>query len=746
MDTDTGKQIVCEPCSTEDTQVPATHFCKTCDDPEPLCETCAKHHTKQKQSRNHEICRDMREYRINEQNEICPTLEVSGNNENPKNTNSRTPGKPRALKIYSDSVDLVWPKTEEGVKYYQIYYKIRDGQENIVKTDTDHNQFTITGLAANTKYIFKVRGVFHDQEGQYGPMNDNIQTKIPFASHLLESAKLVADGNPAKYQLSVQELKESRNSNAKTKTLVLGEPKEELEEKTIMLVGATGSGKSTLVDGIVNYVTGVSFDDPFRFTIVQLEEEEQNTDNQAISQTEWVNVYKIVPQEGHRLDYTLNIIDTPGFGDTRGLDRDEKTIDQIRHLFSEAGSKGLVHLDAVCFIVKAPDARLTASQLYIFGSIMSLFGKDIESNICTLITFADGAEPPVIASLKAANIPYGKTFHFNNSALFAENKNLAPTSFSPICWAMGCNGFKQFFDEIYHFETRSLTQTKNVLKDREQLKTTIAGILPQVQAGLSKIGMLRDELEIFEKHKRDINENKDFEYEVEKPKPIKVDLKPGYHVTNCLKCNLTCHKNCIYADDNDKINCCAMKDGNCTVCKLKCKWEDHKNMRYIIEYTVEKVKTTFYEKKRRYENAKGLKMKNQSFLEKLTEDVENLFEEVGLKMIKMKECKSRLKKIALRPDPLSTTEHIDLMIEAEKRETKPGYEKRINMLYNFKEKALIDENFKKFNEDMESAKTAMETHGIPTNSLSKKEENLLQRGGRLVKNIFSPSQNESEQK
>lgn len=41
-----------------------------------------------------------------------------------------------------------------------------------------------------------------------------------------------------------------------------------------MLVGETGSGKSTLVDGMVNYVMGVNFDDPFRFTIVQLEEEE----------------------------------------------------------------------------------------------------------------------------------------------------------------------------------------------------------------------------------------------------------------------------------------------------------------------------------------------------------------------------------------------------------------------------------------------------------------------------------------
>lgn len=57
------------------------------------------------------------------------------------------------------------------------------------------------------------------------------------------------------------------------------------EEKTIMLVGATGSGKSTLVDGIVNYVMGVSFDDPFRFTLVQLEEEEKKTHNQVTFNT-----------------------------------------------------------------------------------------------------------------------------------------------------------------------------------------------------------------------------------------------------------------------------------------------------------------------------------------------------------------------------------------------------------------------------------------------------------------------------
>lgn len=53
-----------------------------------------------------------------------------------------------------------------------------------------------------------------------------------------------------------------------------GTPIKDIEEKTIMLVGETGSEKSTLVDGMVNYVMGVNFDDSFRFTIVQLEEEE----------------------------------------------------------------------------------------------------------------------------------------------------------------------------------------------------------------------------------------------------------------------------------------------------------------------------------------------------------------------------------------------------------------------------------------------------------------------------------------
>ena len=71
------------------------------------------------------------------------------------------------------------------------------------------------------------------------------------------------------------------------------------------------------------------------------------------------------------LNYTVNIIDTPGFGDTRGIKRDSAIVEQIRHLFSAQGEQGILDIDAVCFITKAPDARLTPTQKYIFGSISS---------------------------------------------------------------------------------------------------------------------------------------------------------------------------------------------------------------------------------------------------------------------------------------------------------------------------------------------------------------------------------------
>lgn len=128
------------------------------------------------------------------------------------------------MRILSDMVVLFWTKSEDQVDYYQIRFKSKGGQEKwtIAETDADQNQTTISKLMANTVYVFQIRGVYQDQEGSYGPANDDVKTAESLATYLLRSSINVASGNPPKYQLMAQELKPSMNSSVKTRKFILG--------------------------------------------------------------------------------------------------------------------------------------------------------------------------------------------------------------------------------------------------------------------------------------------------------------------------------------------------------------------------------------------------------------------------------------------------------------------------------------------------------------------------------------------
>lgn len=44
------------------------------------------------------------------------------------------------------------------------------------------------------------------------------------------------------------------------------------KKKTIIIVGPAASGKRTLINCMANYVMGVTWEDPFRFTLVYCDE------------------------------------------------------------------------------------------------------------------------------------------------------------------------------------------------------------------------------------------------------------------------------------------------------------------------------------------------------------------------------------------------------------------------------------------------------------------------------------------
>ncbi|XP_034006739.1 uncharacterized protein LOC117498711 [Trematomus bernacchii] len=620
------------------------------------------------------------------------------------------PGKPNVESTPCE-ISVSWEKPADlrqdvHVLSYIVEYAKQDKQ---VKEEDLHweqmmagaEKAIISGLQPETEYAVRVRCDCGAAGRSQESIAVNVSTKKPKSAQLKEflksKSKKINSESPSVYKLPLREedmeVDGCRRYNFGKESMS--------ENRSIMLLGATGSGKSTLINGLINYIVGVEWEDDFRFKLVH----EDQSKSQAESQTSEVTVYKINHQEGFKIPFSLTIIDTPGFGDTRGITRDIEITEQLRNLFS--AKRGISEIDAVCFVVQASLARLTPTQQYVFDSVLSIFGKDVEENIQVLVTFADGQLPPVLEAIKASGVPCRKTkdglpvhFKFNNSALFAQNQSSAAANlsgdeedggFDKMFWKMGAKSMNTFFTASAKLTTKSLTMTKEVLSERKRLQTSMENLQKQVKVGLAKLEAIKETSEQLKQHEAEINRNKDFKIPIVYTKPVKIDISgSGEFITNCQVCNVTCHWPCIFANDADKMKCSAMgPDGNCKQCKGKCHWSKHFNQKYRWEYKEVKEMQTLDDLKEKYLEASEAKVTVQEVIDQLNAEYKRLQAEVREIMKRSAECLNRLGEIALKPNPLSTPEYIDLLIEGEKSEAKLGWKQRVEYLMEMRGQAEL---------------------------------------------------------
>ncbi|CAG0903262.1 unnamed protein product [Darwinula stevensoni] len=237
-------------------------------------------------------------------------------------------------------------------------------------------------------------------------------------------------------------------------------------------------GKSTMVNGLVNYLLGVKWDEDRRFKIdmaFAISGEESYS-----SQTKWVSGYTINnPEHG-----IITIVDTPGFADTGGMDIDAFIPEQIRTFFRINDMK---KLSGVGLVVSAAQARLTPAEKYVYHSCLKMFGNDVTENLYVVFTFSDCSEPPALEAIKVENIPYRDYFQVNNSGLYSANKPKEVTSFAKLYWDMGVRGFRKLCTSLSTITPVNLALTSEVMAEQDVLDGKVTELKIQLENSFQEL-------------------------------------------------------------------------------------------------------------------------------------------------------------------------------------------------------------------------------------------------------------------
>ncbi|KAH3772282.1 uncharacterized protein LOC127846401 [Dreissena polymorpha] len=190
-----------------------------------LCDACSKQHKAQKATRSHKLtsivktidrshvsCADHNDRELSQKNVVSPdTMKL------------KQPGRPEAFDITSDSLTLSWtkPALQADGDYFQIEYKelIQGSKWKTFTGEFTESTQILTNLKSETEFVFRVRALQCDGEGPYSEESAVVKTHISTASRLIGfSVRLDEETtSPIRYALPMCEVKEARNSRAKTR-------------------------------------------------------------------------------------------------------------------------------------------------------------------------------------------------------------------------------------------------------------------------------------------------------------------------------------------------------------------------------------------------------------------------------------------------------------------------------------------------------------------------------------------------
>lgn len=226
-----------------------------------------------------------------------------------------------------------------------------------------------------------------------------------------------------------------------------------LKSMNILLLGETGVGKSTWINGFYNFLSYDTLEEaekgelksliPTQFTVYNDDHEkiivttgnsrnEVHSDGQSATQSTQMYEFQVG-------NHWIRIIDTPGVGDVRGPDQDKRNFENILATIATIDD-----LHGICILLKPNNSRLTLTFRFCVKELLTHLHRDACENIIFCFTNSRGTfyKPgdtlpsllTLLAETKTVKIPCKKDniFCYDSESyrFLAAIKNTPPVPFS----------------------------------------------------------------------------------------------------------------------------------------------------------------------------------------------------------------------------------------------------------------------------------------------------------------------------
>lgn len=165
------------------------------------------------------------------------------------------------------------------------------------------------------------------------------------------------------------------------------------------------------------------------------------------------------------------IVDTPGFGDTRGLDQDRINMDLITRKFNK-----YKRLNMVNFVMNSTLKRMGSVERYVFGEGLSMLGQDTENIIYLALTHKAGPGKPALLE-QMGKYDYADYTVLNNAALYSP-PNEDDDEYQRY-WQDAKTGCAHIIDKLGSMQPVDMKQSNEVVKERQKLQSFVAAMRPR---------------------------------------------------------------------------------------------------------------------------------------------------------------------------------------------------------------------------------------------------------------------------